>query len=238
MRPAPGYNGITPSECQQKGCCFVPSAPYIGSATLDLPVCIFPNNGSSAYNLAGDLTAASACPSARPACPASAPRCSEALRGGRQSLAPAVQLYKLGVPRCASLVGCTPAVPKAHTTSAVEQRGARHAWSRAQPGAPARPAGGGPQTATLTQAAATLPQLGPDVSPLALTVEHTRADILRVKIGAQGRWEVPRSTFPANVSAGAGPCQTPPSPHQCTCPDCRSHASPPEALSRAGCHAC
>jgi len=216
----------------------VPSAPYIGSAMLDLPVCIFPNNGSSAYNLAGDLTAAGARPSARPACPASAPRCSEALRGGRQSLAPAVQLYKLGVPRCASLVGCTPAVPKAHTTSAVEQRGARHAWSRAQPGAPARPAGGGPQTATLTQAAATLPQLGPDVSPLALTVEHTRADILRVKIGAQGRWEVPRSTFPANVSAGAGPCQTPPSPHQCTCPDCRSHASPPEALSRAGCHAC
>ncbi len=32
---------------------------------LDLPVCIFPNNGSSAYNLAGDLTAAGARPSAR-----------------------------------------------------------------------------------------------------------------------------------------------------------------------------
>ena len=38
----------------------MPSAPYIGSAMLDLPVCIFPNNGSSMYNLARDLAAAGA----------------------------------------------------------------------------------------------------------------------------------------------------------------------------------
>lgn len=65
-------------------------------------------------------------------------------------------------------------------------------------------AGGGQQNGTLTQQASTLPELGPDVSPLSLMVENVRADILRVKIGAQGRWEVPRATFPspANVSAG------------------------------------
>jgi hypothetical protein len=138
---------------------------------------------------------------------------------------------------CTTLVGCISAVPEARTTSAVdEERGARRAWNRAQPGAPARPAGGGQQTATLTQAAATLPQLGPDVSPLALTVERTRADILRVKIGAQGRWEVPRSTFPANVSAGAAPARR--SPRARTRTGCRLLAGPPEALRRASRQAC
>ncbi|KAK9831002.1 hypothetical protein WJX81_007621 [Elliptochloris bilobata] len=60
--------------------------------------------------------------------------------------------------------------------------------------------GNGPQTVTLTQQSSTLPELGPDVSPLTLTQENVRMDILRVKIGARGRWEVPRATFPANIS--------------------------------------
>lgn len=62
-------------------------------------------------------------------------------------------------------------------------------------------AGNGQQTVTLVQQSSTLPQLGPDVSPLTLTQESVRPDIMRVKIGAPGRWEVPRATFPANISA-------------------------------------
>ena len=53
---------------------------------------------------------------------------------------------------------------------------------------------------TLTQQSSTLPQLGADVSPLTLTQESVRPDIMRVKIGAPGRWEVPRASFPSNIS--------------------------------------
>lgn len=44
----------------------------------------------------------------------------------------------------------------------------------------------------------TQPDLGADVSPLALTVQHTASDTLRIKIGdAEGkRWEVPAELFP------------------------------------------
>ena len=55
-----GYGGITASECQQRGCCYVPEAPYVGSAVLDLPVCIYPNNGASTYAVSGNMAATGA----------------------------------------------------------------------------------------------------------------------------------------------------------------------------------
>ena len=66
----------------------------------------------------------------------------------------------------------------------------------------ASPAGtAGMQTATLQQTATTQPELGPDVSPLSLSVETMAPDILHVKIGAPGRWEVPRGIFAATNQA-------------------------------------
>ena len=48
-----------------------------------------------------------------------------------------------------------------------------------------------------------LPELGPDVAKLTLTVENISPFILRTKIGAPGRWEVPRSLFNAPNLTGA-----------------------------------
>ena len=55
-----GYGGITASECQQRGCCYVPVAPYIGSAVLELPVCVYPNAGASTYAMSGNMAATGA----------------------------------------------------------------------------------------------------------------------------------------------------------------------------------
>ena len=55
-----GYGGITASECQQRGCCYVPVAPYIGSAVLVLPVCVYPNAGASTYTMSGNMAATGA----------------------------------------------------------------------------------------------------------------------------------------------------------------------------------
>ena len=40
-----------------------------------------------------------------------------------------------------------------------------------------------------------MPFLGSDITPLALTVENVDQNILRVKIGADGRFEVPNDLF-------------------------------------------
>ena len=60
------------------------------------------------------------------------------------------------------------------------------------------------QTGSLTLQHGTQPELGSDVTPLALSVEHVSRSILRVKLGAAGRWEVPRSLFKTeNITLGA-----------------------------------
>ena len=60
------------------------------------------------------------------------------------------------------------------------------------------------QTGSLTLQHGTQPELGSDVTPLELAVEHVSRSILRVKLGAAGRWEVPRSLFKTdNISLGA-----------------------------------
>lgn len=53
-----------------------------------------------------------------------------------------------------------------------------------------------------------LPELGPDVANLTLTVENISPFILRTKIGAPGRWEVPRSLFNAPNLTGAAALDT------------------------------
>ena len=53
-----------------------------------------------------------------------------------------------------------------------------------------------------------VPELGPDVANLTLTVENISPFILRTKIGAPGRWEVPRSLFNAPNLTGAAALDT------------------------------
>ena len=55
---------------------------------------------------------------------------------------------------------------------------------------------------TLAQQASTQQELGPDVSPLNVTVQYLTASIMRVKIGAAGRWEVPMDLFDATPPQG------------------------------------
>ena len=43
--------------------------------------------------------------------------------------------------------------------------------------------------------------LGPDISPLNVIVEYTDSNILHIKIGAPGRWEVPDDLF---INTGKG----------------------------------
>lgn len=47
------------------------------------------------------------------------------------------------------------------------------------------------------------PELGADIRNLTLTVENISPMILRTKIGAPGRWEVPRSLLNAPNLTGA-----------------------------------
>ena len=46
--------------------------------------------------------------------------------------------------------------------------------------------------------------LGPDMSPLTLLLEPVDANILHVKIGAPGRWEVPQKDI--FINTGIGEC--------------------------------
>lgn len=49
----------------------------------------------------------------------------------------------------------------------------------------------------------TLPSLGADISPLTLSIQNLDQAILRVTIGAPGRWEVPASQLFSNTAPGA-----------------------------------
>ncbi len=58
---------------------------------------------------------------------------------------------------------------------------------------------------TITQSTGTMPELGPDVKQLTVLVENISPYILHTKIGAPGRWEVPRKLFLAPNVTGALP---------------------------------
>lgn len=45
-----------------------------------------------------------------------------------------------------------------------------------------------------------MPEFGPDVDNLTYSVQYITPYILRVKIGAAGRWEVPRAYFKTEPS--------------------------------------
>lgn len=57
-------------------------------------------------------------------------------------------------------------------------------------------------TGTLTQQASTQQELGRDISPLTVTVQYLTGSIMRAKIGAAGRWEVPMDLFNATLPQG------------------------------------
>ena len=72
-----------------------------------------------------------------------------------------------------------------------------HCWAHAA---------GGAQLGTLVlQGNSTLPQAGRDISPLTLSVENLDRSILRIKLGAPGRWEVPAAQL--FTSTAQGECQ-------------------------------
>ena len=62
----------------------------------------------------------------------------------------------------------------------------------------------GGQSAQLGLLAGSLPELGQDISPLALDVMPVSTAVLRVRIGAPGRWEVPQALFANRGAPGAG----------------------------------
>jgi hypothetical protein len=47
-----------------------------------------------------------------------------------------------------------------------------------------------------------MPHLGMDISPLSVSIENLDRGILRVKIGAPGRYEVPKDKLFANTVPG------------------------------------
>ena len=62
----------------------------------------------------------------------------------------------------------------------------------------------GGQRAQLGLLSGSLPYLGQDISPLTLDVMPASAAVLRVRIGAPGRWEVPQALFANRDAPGAG----------------------------------
>jgi hypothetical protein len=46
----------------------------------------------------------------------------------------------------------------------------------------------------------TMPEFGPDVKNVTFSVQQITSNIVRVKIGGAGRWEVPRNLFKAEKS--------------------------------------
>jgi hypothetical protein len=64
-------------------------------------------------------------------------------------------------------------------------------------------AANGQQQGTLVlQGSEAMPFLGADVSPLTLSIQNLDQNILRVKIGAPGRWEVPQDWLFSNTAQG------------------------------------
>ena len=61
----------------------------------------------------------------------------------------------------------------------------------------------GGQRAQLGLLSGSLPELGQDISPLTLDVMPLSAAVLRVRIGAPGRWEVPQALFANRDAPGA-----------------------------------
>jgi hypothetical protein len=66
---------------------------------------------------------------------------------------------------------------------------------------------------TLVQQQAAAPALGADVSPLALSVDNVDSRTLRVRIGAEGRWEVPRALLLGSADSAPAPARSPSHAH-------------------------
>ena len=62
--------------------------------------------------------------------------------------------------------------------------------------------GNGLQGTLRMNGSGTMPMLGPDVQQLSVHVERITPDILHCKIGAPGRWEVPKTVFKAQNVTG------------------------------------
>ena len=63
----------------------------------------------------------------------------------------------------------------------------------------------GAQQYKLTQQSSAQPEFGPDVASLDMNVSYITPNIMRVKIGAPGRWEFPMSLLNTTVKPGKSP---------------------------------
>lgn len=219
---AAGYGGIKASDCQTKGCCYTPAPATTGAALVTLPACFYPNGGDSSFSLSGALQSSGK------------PRAT-------------IHRHVISIPSQPRLALCqmllTAALPVWHPVlqdASIlhwQGRGARgNTPALLHSAAPrlmlqANCAGlagaGSAQTGSLSSASTTLPQFGPDVSPLNVGIQYITASILRVKVGAQGRWEVPATLFNVTPPTGAPA-------HPCRC--LQRCTDPPQQLTapRAG----
>ena len=201
-----GYGGIKASDCQTKGCCYIPAPATTGAALVTLPACFYPNGGDSSFSLSGALQSSGtpkAASSHHIISIPSQPRlalCLMLLTGALPAGHPVLQdpssLHRQG----RGAMGNTPAL--------LDSTVPRHRpWADCAVLAGA----GSTQTGSLSSASTTLPEFGPDVSPLNVDIQYITSSILRVKVGAQGRWEVPAATL-FNVTPPTGAPA-----HRCHC---------------------
>lgn len=80
----------------------------------------------------------------------------------------------------------------------------------------------GGQRAQLGLLSGSLPELGQDISPLTLDVMPLSAAVLRVRIGAPGRWEVPQALFANRDAPGADSWLAPALHPNCTSVCCKA----------------
>ena len=172
-----------------------------------MPKCFYTNAGTSAYDLAtaGFTAAGARCPFA----PFHA-ACCAALESSCHTARCCCLLW-LNDPLSASACGRNACWDSAAVWRSADAlvggharcmpRSAAQALSSCRHGAGS---GSGLQ-GTITQSAGTMPELGPDVKQLTVEVENISPYILHTKIGAPGRWEVPRKLFLAPNVTGARP---------------------------------
>ena len=185
-----GYGGIKSSDCQTKGCCYIPAPATTGAALVTLPACFYPNGGDSSFSLSGALQSSGKSRAPGPyhivyiPLPMTSLLDTTAARKSTACLAPCPAGTSILHQRC-KYAGCI-----------LFQCAEAHARADCA-------VTGSVQTGSLSSAASTLPQFGPDVSPLNVDIQYITSSILRVKVGAQGRWEVPATLFNVTPPTGA-----------------------------------
>lgn len=162
------------------GCCYDPAAASVGNggATEALPACFTYNTGSSSYSFAAASNGANS----------GSALCS--------SWCHCSFIHHLTQQGCAhSMLHLRGSMLWLHA----DRRPHGHSTPIARTSQAAGMAAG-----TLSSVAGTQPELGADISNLQVTVTDISPSILRVTIGASGRWTVPQGDIFQNVAIASG----------------------------------